>query len=119
MVHDLYTVGDDGFAVLAVHVQPGAGRTEIVGRHGAALKVRVAAPPDKGRANEAVAKVLADAFGLATSKVELVAGATNRAKRFRVEDVEPDLVAATLQRLVDRDGAPTRRSGAAGPPRPS
>jgi hypothetical protein len=117
--NDLYTVDGDGLAVLAVHVQPGAGRTEIVGRHGDALKVRVAAPPDRGRANEAVAKVLADAFGLAVAKVELVGGETNRSKRFRVLDLDPEVVGSTLQRLVDRDGAPARRSGAVGPPRPS
>jgi uncharacterized protein (TIGR00251 family) len=119
VTNDLYTVDDDGLAVLTVHVQPGAGRTEIVGRHGDSLKVRVAAPPDRGRANEAVAKVLADAFGLAVAKVELISGATNRSKRYRVHDLDPDTVEATLRRLVDRDGAPTRRSGAVGPPRPS
>ena len=119
MTNDLYTVDGDGRAVLTVHAQPGAGRTEIVGRHGDALKVRVAAPPDRGQANEAVAKVLADAFGLAVAKVELVSGATNRSKRFLVHDLDPEIVGTTLQRLVDRDGAPTRRSGAAGPPRPA
>lgn len=119
MTNDLYTVDDDGLAVLTVHAQPGAGRTEIVGRHGAALKVRVAAPPSQGRANEAVAKVLADAFGLAVAKVELVSGQTNRSKRFRVHDLDPEAVGTTLQRLVDRDPAPAKRSGAIGPPRPS
>ena len=119
MTNDLYTVDDEGLAVVGVHTQPGAGRTEIVGRHGSALKVRVAAPPTQGRANEAVTKVLADAFGLAVSKVELVSGQTNRSKRFRVHGLDPDAVGATLQRLIDRDGAPAKRSGVVGSPRPS
>lgn len=74
----------DGDAVLAVHVQPGARRTEVVGRHGDALKVRVQAPPDKGRANAAVVALLAATFGVPDSSVVLVRGASARAKRFRL-----------------------------------
>jgi uncharacterized protein (TIGR00251 family) len=87
----------DGILV-AVHVQPGAGSTELVGRHGAALKVRVAAPPSDGRANEAVAQLLAKAFGLAPGDVELTSGQTSRQKRFRLGDL--DRVAA--EKLVEQ-----------------
>jgi uncharacterized protein len=74
----------DGDAVLAVHVQPGARQTELVGRHGDALKVRVQAPADKGRANAAVVTLLASTFGVPDSAVVLVRGASSRAKRFRL-----------------------------------
>jgi hypothetical protein len=86
----LYTANEDGSVELNVHAQPGAGRTQITGRHGDALKIRVAVPPEHGRANDALAKVLADVFGVATSAVSIVAGEKSRTKRFRlaVDDLE-------------------------------
>src|SRR5258705_7424624 len=80
----LYTVNKDGSVELHVHAQPGAGRTQITGRHGDALKVRVAVPPEHGRANSALGSVLADTFGLAAKDVTIVSGEKSRAKRFRL-----------------------------------
>ena len=102
MQSQLYTVNDDGSVELHVHAQPGAGRTQITGRHGDALKVRVAVPPEHGRANTALSEVLADAFGVTPKDVSIVSGEKSRTKRFRlsVDDVEAfahrldDLVAA-------------------------
>jgi hypothetical protein len=74
----------DGTVVLSVYVQPGATRAGIVGLHGDALKLRVTAPPEDGRANKAVVALLAEACGLAPSAVELVRGATSRRKQFRL-----------------------------------
>jgi uncharacterized protein (TIGR00251 family) len=73
-----------------VHVQPGAGRTSVVGRHGDALKVKVASPPEKGRANDACSDLIAELAGVKAADVELISGATSRSKRFRltVPDVE-------------------------------
>jgi uncharacterized protein (TIGR00251 family) len=109
----LYTVNDDGSVELHVHAQPGAGRTQITGRHGDALKIRVAVPPEHGRANEALGGVLAEAFGVPPKDVSIVAGEKSRTKRFRlvVEDVEgfaarlDDLVAsgASAPGPADRD----------------
>jgi uncharacterized protein (TIGR00251 family) len=100
VVDDLYEAREDG-VVLAVHAQPGAGRTQITGRHGAALKIRVAAPPEHGRANEALAEVLADEFGVDASKVELVSGDQSRSKRFLLAGVDPDEFDRRLRELVD------------------
>jgi uncharacterized protein len=100
VVDDLYEVLDDG-VVLSVHAQPGAGRTQIIGRHGAALKIRVAAPPEHGRANEALSEVLADEFGVERSTIELVSGDRSRSKRFLLPGVDPEQFDRTLGDLVD------------------
>ena len=47
---------------LTLHVQPGAKRTDVAGLHGEALKIRLAAPPIEGRANEALLKFIAESF---------------------------------------------------------
>ena len=67
--------------VVSVRAQPGARRNAIVGEQAGALKVAVTAPPDKGRANDAIMEVLAEALGLKRSQVELIAGQTSRAKK--------------------------------------
>jgi len=68
-----------------VHVQPRASRSEVVGTHGAALKVRLLAPPVDGAANEALVALLADRLGVARRAVKVVAGASSRAKTVEVE----------------------------------
>ncbi|MCB9373623.1 MAG: DUF167 domain-containing protein [Microthrixaceae bacterium] len=79
-----YQVDRHGDVVLSVHVQPGAARSQVVGRHGDALKVRVAAPATQGRANVAVVRLLAEWLAVRPGDVRLVAGASSRAKRFRL-----------------------------------
>jgi uncharacterized protein (TIGR00251 family) len=65
---------------LKVKVVPGASRTEVVGRLGEALKVRVAAPPEGGQANRAILALLAERLGLPAADVTLVSGAAAPAK---------------------------------------
>ena len=96
----LYTVNDDGTVDLHVHAQPGAGRTQITGRHGDALKIRIAVPPEHGRANEALTKVLADVFGIAASAVSLASGDKSRTKRFRLVVDDVDAFADRLDEVV-------------------
>ncbi|HXF93758.1 MAG TPA: DUF167 domain-containing protein [Nitrospiraceae bacterium] len=74
-------------AILFVHVQPKAARTEYVGLHGEALKVRVAAPPAEGAANEELCRFLAATFGLPRRAVEIGSGATGRRKRVLLRGV--------------------------------
>jgi len=89
---------EDGAALLlALHVQPGASRTEIAGTHGAAgdarLKLRLAAPPVDGKANAELLRFLAQAFGVPLRQVVLVRGATSRQKSVRIDSParRPDL----------------------------
>ncbi len=77
---------------LTLHVQPGAKRTEISGLHGEALKIRLAAPPIEGRANEALLRFVADKFGVPMRQVELKQGGQSRHKVVMVtgSNVAPD-----------------------------
>jgi uncharacterized protein len=100
-----YDIERDG-VVLHVHVQPSAGRTAIVGRHGDAVKLRVAAPPVDDRANAAVSELLADLFGIKETAIELVSGGKSRVKRFRLKGVDVDTFEARLDAGVDASGGP-------------
>lgn len=66
--------------MLRLRVSPGARRSEFVGPHGDAWKVRVAAPPEDGRGNEAVLKLVAETLDLPRRDVSLVSGRTARDK---------------------------------------
>jgi uncharacterized protein (TIGR00251 family) len=77
---------------LTLHVQPGAKRTDVAGLHGEALKIRLAAPPIEGRANEALLRFIADAFGVPLRQVELKQGGQSRHKVVAItgSKVEPE-----------------------------
>jgi uncharacterized protein (TIGR00251 family) len=110
-VDDLYSIEDDTI-VLSVHVQPRAGRSAVLGRHGRALKLRVAAPPVDERANVAATTLLAEEFGVRPGDIELVGGQRSRLKRFRIRNVDRDEFATRLRRTVDaadRAGGPPSR----------
>jgi len=68
-----------------VRAQPGARRTEAVGEHDGALRVRIAAPAIEGRANAELLRWVADRLDVALREVELAAGASGRGKRIRIE----------------------------------
>lgn len=87
---------DGDGVVLTLHIQPGAKRTECAGLHGEALKIRLAAPPVDGKANEALVAFLSKTLGVSKSSVELISGETSRAKRVRVERVDADEVRKAL-----------------------
>src|SRR3989339_2198158 len=65
---------------LTLHLQPGAKRSGISGLHGNALKIRLAAAPIEGRANEALLKFIAELFGVPLRQVELKQGGQSRHK---------------------------------------
>ncbi len=70
---------------LTLHIQPGAKRTEIAGLHGDALKIRLAAPPIEGRANEALLKFAAGLFDVPLRQVELKQGGQSRHKVIQIQ----------------------------------
>lgn len=75
---------DEASILLDVKVVPGASRNRVAGRYADGVKVQVAAAPEKGRANAAVADVLADFFNIPPRQVELIRGHGNPRKQFRL-----------------------------------
>lgn len=71
--------------LLRVYIQPRAGRDEIIGWHGGAIKVRITAPPVDGKANAHLIRFLAKAFGVPRTRVSLIGGETSRLKRLRID----------------------------------
>lgn len=71
---------------VAIRVKPGAKKEAVGGRHGDALVVAVQAPPVEGKANEAVRKALAKAFGVRRQDVVIVAGEKGRDKVVELPD---------------------------------
>jgi uncharacterized protein len=109
-VSDLYDDSPEGI-VLRIHVQPGAGRSAVVGRHGDALKVRVAAPPVEGRANEASRSLVSEALGVPESDVELISGQSSRTKRFRLKGLDAEEAEKRLRVALDEAKTPDGRGG--------
>ena len=92
-----WLVADGRGVTLRLHIQPGAKKTEVVGLHGEALKIRLAAPPVDGKANACLLAFLADRLGVAKSAVSVIGGETSRAKRVRIEGI----TAAAARTLLD------------------
>jgi uncharacterized protein (TIGR00251 family) len=78
----------DGALTFAVRVVARASRSAVAGEHDGALRVRVAAPPVEGAANEELARTLARALNVPTRAVEIVAGHRSKTKQVRVAGVE-------------------------------
>jgi uncharacterized protein len=72
------------FCTLAVKAIPNAPRSEVIGRLGEALKIKVHAPPVEGRANEVLCEFLADSLGLPRRAVTVLRGDTSRQKVIRI-----------------------------------
>jgi uncharacterized protein (TIGR00251 family) len=81
---------------LKVKAVPGASRTEIVGRLGEALKIRVAAPPEGGKANREILELLAERLGLPAAAVSLVSGGTSPAKVVELRGITAEQAWARL-----------------------
>ncbi len=76
--------------LLTLHIQPGAKKTEVVGPHGDALKIKLAAPPIDGRANDALRRFIADTFDVPLRNVTVKQGELSRHKVLLVEESEHD-----------------------------
>ncbi|HOX05560.1 MAG TPA: DUF167 domain-containing protein [Planctomycetota bacterium] len=91
-------------ATVRVAARPGAGRSAILGEHGGALKVALAAPPEKGKANKELVRHLAKALGLPRPDVELLSGETSRDKVVLIRNIEVAALAARIGALLAATG---------------
>ena len=82
--------------ILNVKVVPSSSRDRVAGRYGDGIKIQVSATAEKGRANAAVINVLADFFDVKPSTIQLVTGATNPRKQFRIEGLSAQNLAEKL-----------------------
>ena len=74
----------DGNLIFNARVVPRAWKSEIVGEHNGALKIRIASPPVDGAANAELVKVLAKTFNVSKSAVEIVSGQTSQTKQIKI-----------------------------------
>jgi uncharacterized protein (TIGR00251 family) len=83
-------------ATLAVRAQPGAKKNAVLGVQAGALKVSVTAPPEDGRANDALVEVLKDYLSVKRSQIELMSGRTNRNKVFLIRGITAEQLTAKV-----------------------
>ena len=83
--------------IVPVLAQPGARRSAILGERAGSLRVAVTAAPEKGKANAAIAAVLAEGLGCRSSRIALISGETSHQKRFLVEGLTTDELKRKLQ----------------------
>jgi hypothetical protein len=92
----------DGRVRFRVRVQPRASRSEVVGVHGDALKVRLSAPPVENAANDALVELFAKVFAVSRRAVSIVAGQTSRTKLIEIDGIAE----ATVRRLAADGDSP-------------
>lgn len=85
-----------GGALLDVKVVPGASRSRVVGPFGDGVRAQVAAPPERGRANAELCRVVAEALGVRPSDVVVVRGETSARKTLHVRTLPPEEVVRRL-----------------------
>lgn len=72
-------------AVLSLHIQPGAKKSEVVGEHGDRLKIKIKAPPQDGEANLCLIQFISELFRIPKARVHLLSGESSRQKLVLVE----------------------------------
>jgi uncharacterized protein len=90
---------------LRLRVSPGARGTGVIGRYGQAWKVRVAAPPEAGRANAAIVRLLAETLAVPQEAVKLVSGQSARDKIVELAGIDETLVERRLATAARKEHA--------------
>ena len=90
----------DGSLLFSVRVVPRSSKSEIVGAHDGALKVKISAPPVDGAANAELIKILAKTFGVSKSEVEITGGQTSKTKQIKITGGKAEILKAILQAKI-------------------
>ena len=98
---DLDIVQQNDSVVITVKVVPGSSRTAFAGRLDNVVKVKVAAPPEKGKANSALTAFIAEHFGIKKRAVTVISGATSTIKQLRIDGIEIEQVQEKLASLLE------------------
>ena len=85
---------------LAIKVTPNAGRNEITGYKDEVLQVKVAAAPEKGKANKALVNLLAERLGIRKSSISIINGETSRYKVILINGISSEKITKTLNKPV-------------------
>ncbi len=89
-VTDLKTENHEGGVVFTAKIVPGSSKTAILGLLDGMVKIKVSAPPEKGKANQAICEYLAKRLGLKKKAVSIVSGKTNPVKQIRIEGISAE-----------------------------
>ena len=87
--------------LMSVRAQPNARRVGILGTHAGAIRIGVTVAPEQGKANAALADVLAAIVGVRPSQVVLLSGETSRDKRFLILNAEPDTLRGRIEAALE------------------
>jgi uncharacterized protein len=85
---------------ISVKVQPNAGRNEVVGLKGSIWKIKVAAPPEKGKANKELIEFLSDTLGVRKTSIMILKGETSHNKILGIEGIDQNEVEAALAAAI-------------------
>ena len=91
--------------ILLVKAQPGSRRNGVTGTHDGALKIAVSQAPEKGKANTAIVKILAQIFDLSRSQIELVSGQSSSHKKFLIQGVSAEELSIKIRSLLSANEA--------------
>lgn len=82
-----------GHIIFKVQVVPRSSRSEVVGEHNGSLRVRIAAPPVEGAANEELIRILAKTFNVSRSAVKILSGHNSKVKQIGIEGSTNEIAA--------------------------
>lgn len=86
--------------IVPVTAHPGSKRRGVLGERAGSIRLGVAEPPEKGKANQAIGALLAELLDVRSSQIRLLSGQTSKSKRFLIEGLEPEAARARLDRAL-------------------